>query len=310
MSTTTLIDELARYGPNGTAAAPSPAEARAYCRRLATSHYENFTVVGILCPRALRQHFSNVYAYCRWADDLADETGDPERSAELLHWWGDELRACYAGDVRHPVFTALAETIAEFDIPPEPLLDLLAAFEQDQTKTRYATFEELLGYCRNSADPVGRLVLYLGRAFDAERAALSDAVCTGLQLANFWQDVRRDRAKGRVYLPQESLQRFGVAEETLDAAAAAPAFRQLLRFEVDRAETLLRSGLPLIDRLPRNLAGSVWLFARGGLKILDKIRRLDYDVLARRPVVSKFDRLGLLIGYAARRLGLRRSVER
>ena len=310
MPTTSLIDELPRYGPTSSAAAPSLAEARAYCRRLTATHYENFSVAGWLCPRELRQHFCNVYAYCRWADDLADETNDPRRSLELLHWWGDELRACYAGDVRHPVFVALADTIREFALPPEPLTDLLSAFEQDQTTTAYETFAELQDYCRRSADPVGRLVLYLGRACDDDLATLSDAICTGLQLANFWQDVRRDRAKGRVYLPRESLRRFDVDESQLDAPAASPEFKRLLRFEVDRAETFLRTGLPLAARLPRNLAGSIWLFAHGGLTILDKIRRLDYDVLRTRPVVSKFDQARLLVGYLGRRFAVRRGADR
>ncbi|MGC3972679.1 MAG: squalene synthase HpnC [Pirellulales bacterium] len=291
-----LAAELPKYGPEGTAAPPSPAEAEAYCKRLATSHYENFVVAGVLVPRALRRHFYNVYAYCRWSDDLADEVGDAERSLQLLAWWEAELQACYAGQTRHPVFTALRGTIDEFRIPPEPFLNLLAAFRQDQRQTRYASFDDLLGYCRNSADPVGRLVLYLARRHDAPLLPWSDAICTGLQLANFWQDVARDLAKGRIYLPQDDLARFGVAESELANSSASPAVRRLLEFEVERAEQLLRSGLPLVDAVPRELAGSIWMFAHGGLKILEKIRRQDFDVLARRPKVSKLDQFRLLAG--------------
>jgi squalene synthase HpnC len=296
MSATSVIDDLERYGPDVSPPAPSLAEARDYCRRLARAHYENFSVASFLLPRALRQHFFHVYAYCRWSDDLADETADRAQSLKLLGWWEDELRACYAGRARHPVFTALRETIDEFAIPIEPFAELLTAFRQDQTTTWYATFDELLGYCRNSANPVGRLVLYLGRCHDEERGPLSDSICTGLQLANFWQDVARDRRKGRVYLPQESLRRFNVADADLDRPTATPEFKQLLRFEVDRAEQFLRTGLPLVERMPRGLAGDVWLFAQGGLRILDKIRASDYDVLATRPVVTKFDQMRLLVG--------------
>ncbi|MCE9604812.1 MAG: squalene synthase HpnC [Planctomycetia bacterium] len=291
-----IVEQLATYGPGGTAGVPAPAEASEYCRRLATSHYENFSVVGRLLPRELRRHVYHIYAYCRWADDLSDEVGDPERSLALLAWWEEELRACYAGEARHPVFVALAATIREFEIPPDPFLDLLVAFRQDQRRTRYETFDELVGYCKNSADPVGRLVLYLGRACDDERAALSDSICTGLQLANFWQDVTRDFAIGRVYLPQEDLVRFGVVEQELTHSPASMNLRALLKFEVERAEAWLQRGLPLVDRMPRALAGDVWLFAQGGLKILAKIRRLDYDVVSRRPKVSKLDQLQLLVG--------------
>lgn len=291
-----IVEQLATYGPSGTAARPSPAEASEYCRRLATSHYENFSVIGWLLPRELRRHVYHIYAYCRWADDLSDEVGDPARSLELLAWWERELRACYAGDARHPVFVALEETIHEFAIPAEPFLELLRAFQQDQRKTRYETFDELVGYCRGSADPVGRLVLYLGRACDDERVALSDSICTGLQLANFWQDIVRDFAIGRVYIPQEDLDRFEVVEAELTHAPASVNLRRLLKFEVDRAEEWLQRGLPLVERMPRALAGDVWLFAQGGLKILAKIRRLDYDVVSRRPKVSKLDQLQLLLG--------------
>lgn len=304
MAATSFLDELDTYGPDRSVAAPSPVEAREYCRRLAVTHYENFAVASRLLPRELRPHFYAVYAYCRWADDLADEVGDRERSLKLLSWWEHELDECYAGRARHPVFVALRETIGEYAIPREPFVRLLTAFRQDQTTQWYASFDELLGYCRNSADPVGRLVLYLGRCHDdATTGPLSDSVCTGLQLANFWQDVARDRLKGRTYIPQADMARFGVVEADLDRPAATPDFKQLLRFEVDRAEEFLRRGLPLVDLMPRALASDIWLFVQGGLRILAKIRAQNYDVLARRPRVSKFDQFRLLAGCLRRKLG-------
>ncbi len=185
------------------ATAPSLAEAQAYCQRLARSHYENFSVATWFLPERLRQHFYNVYAYCRISDDLGDEVGDPAASLLLLDQWQIELTACYAGKPRHPVFVALADTVRQFDIPQHEFSDLLTAFRQDQTVTRYETFNDLLGYCLNSANPVGHLVLYLCGYRDAERQKLSDFTCTALQLANFWQDVSVDYAKGRIYLPLE-----------------------------------------------------------------------------------------------------------
>ncbi|HUY34606.1 MAG TPA: squalene synthase HpnC [Pirellulales bacterium] len=306
MFATAFAAELARYGPTGDGAGglgatPSLDESRAYCRRLALTHYENFTVASWLLPRRLRQHFYHVYAYCRWADDLADETGDRGRSLDLLDWWEDQLRSCYAGNVRHPVFVALGETIREFAIPPEPFHDLLTAFRQDQHVHRYETFDDLLGYCRNSANPVGRLVLHLGRSHDHARGKLSDAVCTGLQLANFWQDVANDWARGRLYLPLADCRRFGYKEANLDRREATPEFRRLLAFEVGRAEAYLREGLPLVDQVSPALGADVWLFIHGGLKILERIEAVDYDVWTRRPKLSRADQARLLAGCVWRR---------
>src|SRR5262245_5403791 len=195
--------DLARFGPTTRTRTVSLSEAQSYCARLARTHYENFAVATFLLPRRLQRPFHSVYAYCRWADDLADETGGGPRALELLRWWRHELLRCYDGIARHPVMVALRPTIEKFRIPPQPFLDLLFAFEQDQLVKRYATYDQLLNYCRYSANPVGRLVLYLCGAYDEERAVLSDHVCTGLQLANFWQDVARDLGIGRVYLPEE-----------------------------------------------------------------------------------------------------------
>src|SRR5436189_3818266 len=172
--------------------APSLAEAQSYCERLARSHYENFSVATWFLPKHLRQHFFNIYAYCRISDDLGDEVGDPAQSLVLLDEWQAELDRCYAGTPRHPVFVALRETVRALDIPKQPFADLLIAFRQDQTTTRYPTFDDLLGYCRYSANPVGRLVLYICGYRDAERQQLSDHTCTALQLANCSQDVAAD----------------------------------------------------------------------------------------------------------------------
>jgi squalene synthase HpnC len=276
------------------AVAPSLEESRIYCRRLAQSHYENFHVASIFLPESLRPHFYAIYAYCRIADDLGDEVGSTAQAVALLDQWGRELDACYAGSARHPVFVALAETIRTRSIPKEPFADLLIAFRQDQVVTRYASMQELLGYCRYSAAPVGRLVLYACGEADEERFSLSDATCNALQLANFWQDVRRDYAKGRIYLPTDAMRRFGVGEETIAGGVATPEFRALLRHEVDFARKLFEEGLALIDMVRGDLALDLDLFSRGGLEILNAIERRDYDVLGLRPTISRRAKLKLV----------------
>jgi squalene synthase HpnC len=287
--------ELARYGPQAVQAEPpTPRQARRYCRRLARRHYENFTVASWLLPRPLRHHVYNIYAYCRWADDLADETGNPKLSLALLDWWEGQLRRCYAGQAVHPVFVALGETVRKFDIPVDPLIDLLVAFRQDQRVRRYETFDQLLNYCRYSANPVGRLVLYLGRCHTPQRVQLSDSICTGLQLANFWQDVARDWDRGRVYLPQVDCRRFGYDEAMFARREPNQAFRRLLAVEVDQAEGFLRGGLSLVRLMPPELRLDVALFIHGGLAVLEAVRRQDYDVWSARPVVGKAEKLRLL----------------
>lgn len=301
--------ELETWGPRlEPAPAVSPEAAREYCRLLAATHYENFPVVTRLLPRRLHQHFFNVYAFCRWADDLGDEVGDRERSRELLGWWRGELRACYDGQTRHPVFVALRETVGEFGIPCQPFEDLVSAFEQDQWKHTYETFDELRDYCRRSADPVGRIVLHLFRAVDDENTALSDSICTGLQLANFWQDVARDAAIGRKYLPEEDCRRFGYTAEEYGHKSSTDNFRKLLAFEIARARDFLEAGRPLVDRLPRAFQIDMELFVRGGLCILRKIETLGYRVWETRPKVTRWDLCKLFAGawcrQAGRRLGL------
>jgi len=278
----------------------SPGEARAYTRWLATHHYENFHVVSFLLPKPLRQDFFNVYAYCRWADDLGDEIGDRAESLRLLAWWGGSLDEMYAGRATHPVFVALRDTAARHSIPKQPFADLIRAFVADQTVTRYQTWEDVLAYCRFSANPVGRLVLYLCGYADAERQRLSDATCTALQLANFWQDVTVDLEKDRVYIPLEVLERHGYALEDLAARRFNPAFRNAMREVVERARALFLEGLPLVGMVGRRLALDLDLFSRGGLRVLDKIEGLDYNVLALRPAISKGERLTLLLGALTR----------
>jgi squalene synthase HpnC len=275
--------------------APTIEEARAWCRRLAESHYENFHVASWFLPKALRPHFQSIYAYCRVSDDLGDEVGSAAQALALLDQWGHELDECYEGRARHPVFVALGETIRACSIPKEPFADLLTAFRQDQTVTRHASMNEVLGYCRCSANPVGRLVLYACGEVSEENFRLSDATCAALQLANFWQDVRVDFAKGRVYLPQDDMKRFGVSDETIASGIATPEFRALLRFEVDYARSLFEQGLPLIGRVNRDLALDLDLFSRGGLEILRAIERRDYDVLSARPAISKRTKLALAL---------------
>jgi squalene synthase HpnC len=273
---------------------PALEEAREYCRRLARSHYENFSVASWFLPERLRQHFFNIYAYCRISDDLGDEVGDPSVSLVLLDQWQAELDACYTGHPRHPVFVALAETVEACDIPQHEFSDLLSAFRQDQTVTRYETFDDLLGYCKNSANPVGHLVLYVCGYRDEVRQELSDSTCTALQLANFWQDVSDDYAKGRIYLPLESLRRFGVTEDDIAAQRNTPAFREMLRFEVGRARDWFRSGRPLISQVDRELAIDIELFSRGGQEILNAIERQRFAVLGNRPAISKPRKLALV----------------
>jgi len=282
--------------------APSLEEARAYCERLARSHYENFSVATWFLPSKLRPHFYSIYAYCRISDDLGDEVGDPQQSLDLLNEWEEELDACYAGVPRHPVFVALRPTILSCGIPRDPFANLLKAFRQDQTVSRYQTFDDLLGYCVNSANPVGRLVLYACGYSDQQRQELSDFTCTALQLANFWQDVSVDYGKGRIYLPLEDLIRFGVQENDIAQRRFSRAFRELMQFEVQRAREWFQRGHSLIGLVDRELAIDIELFTRGGEEILNCIERQDFDVLRARPAISRRRKLALVVSAAAQAL--------
>lgn len=302
LSVAEQVDEWHRSDgdPERNLTAPLLVEAQVYCRKLATSHYENFPLASHFLPRNLHQHFYNVYAFCRWADDLGDEIGDRDRSLELLSWWRRELFDCYERRLRHPVFVALRPTIDEFEIPRQPFDDLISAFEQDQSVTEYETFEQLRDYCSRSADPVGRIVLHLCRSVSDRNCEWSDSICTGLQLANFWQDVARDLDIGRIYLPAEDRERFGVAHDSLQLKETTDGFIELMRFEVDRAREFLHAGLPLVDQLPGRLQIDIDLFAHGGLCILDRIQSIGYRVLDTRPVVRKSDAARIFVAAVGR----------
>jgi squalene synthase HpnC len=292
--------------------APDIAEACAYCARLARGHYENFSVASWFLPKRLHRHFFNVYAYCRISDDLGDEVGDTRLSLALLERWEEELRAMYrrlsaAGEPgpTHPVFVALAETVQEFGIPQHEFSNLLTAFRQDQTVSRYESFDDLLGYCRNSANPVGHLVLYLCGYADRERQQLSDYTCTALQLANFWQDVELDFQKGRIYIPLEDMRRFGVAEQVIAEGKTTDGLLELMRYEVARAREWFALGLPLEAKVSAELALDIELFTRGGQAILNAIENQDYDVLRSRPTISKLRKFALLGRALVRRVATR-----
>ena len=283
------------HSPEALSGTYTLASAEEYTRWLATHHYENFHVVSFLLPKHLHQDFYNVYAFCRWADDLGDEIGDRAESLRLLSWWRSELEAMYQGQVHHPVFVALEGTTQKYNLPIQLFSDLIAAFEQDQRIARYQNWDDIFAYCRCSANPVGRLVLRLCGYDDEARDRLSDATCTALQLANFWQDVTIDFEKDRVYLPLNLFQKHGYTVEDLAAHRFNPAFQSVMQEAVEVAHNLFQQGLPLIKMVNRRLALDLELFSRGGLRVLEKIKQQNYNVLDHRPVISKVERLQLLL---------------
>lgn len=315
-----VLDQLATFGPDRCQQL-SYEQASAYAHELVRSQYENFTVASWLLPRRLRHHFAHVYAFCRWADDLGDETGDRQRSLSLLAWWRSELDRCYQGEPRHPVFVALEPTIREHDIPRRPFDDLIDAFVQDQQVSRYQTWDQVLDYCTRSANPVGRLVLYLCGHRDEQRQRLSDATCTALQLANFWQDVRRDiLERDRVYIPEEVARRHGLdvglmvkavkleGPECQSSAgcscaggpsagvrAILPAYRATLKELVDRTWPLFAQGRGLWPLVAPDVRLDIRLFTLGGEAILKKIERMNYETLVRRPSLGKAGKAALLL---------------
>ena len=296
--------EIARNLP---AQGCSADEAQRYTRWLATHHYENFNVVSWLLPRHLHRHFYNVYAYCRWSDDLGDEVPYRGRALELLDAWESELRLIYerAPGPVHPVMIALRETVRAKDIPIEPFSNLLRAFRQDQVVQRYATWDDVLGYCLYSANPVGRLVLYLCGYRDAERQRLSDFTCTALQLANFWQDVSRDLEKGRIYIPLDAIAAHGLTENDITARRFDQRYAALIKSLIARTRELFDAGMPLAGLVHGALRVDIELFSRGGLAILDAIEASGHNTLERRPSISKFRQLGMLSGALARRAFIR-----
>jgi squalene synthase HpnC/squalene synthase HpnD len=278
-------------------------DAQRYTRWLATHHYENFNVVSWLLPRHLHQHFYNVYAYCRWSDDLGDEIPDRARALELLDAWEEELRLIYRPPraPSHPVLIALRETIRAKDIPVTPFADLLRAFRQDQSVQRYATWHHVLDYCVYSANPVGRLVLYLCDYRDEESWRLSDYTCTALQLANFWQDVSRDLEKGRIYIPLDALADHGLTEADIVERKFSWRYAAVMKLLIARTRELFAAGMPLAQRVGGALRVDIELFSRGGMAILDAIEAQGYNTLQHRPVLTKWTRLRLLGGALAGR---------
>ena len=266
------------------AARPNVASALAWCERYARAHTENFTVVSWFLPKRRRAPMFAVYAFCRYTDDLGDEA--PGDRLALLDEWDAELQRAFGGQPQHAITVALQSLRAEHPLEPEPFRRLIAANRRDQQQTRYETFAELVDYCDASANPVGQMVLALFGYADPFRRSLSDATCTALQLANHWQDVSRDYAAGRLYLPQEDLRRFGVTEAQIAAGDCDANFRALMRFEVDRAEALFRQGEALVGEVDRDLRVDLRLFTAGGRAVLRAIERQDYDVLSRRPTIA------------------------
>jgi len=296
--------QSARRDPTAWQLAPVPtagdlAAAEAFCRDVASRHYENFTVATRLVPPRLRQHLANVYAFARWSDDLADEAASPAEAARDLAVWRQGLEACFAGRPGHPVYVALAETVRQTGLTIEPFAHLLDAFEEDRAfdaagvAARYADRDALVAYCRRSADPVGRIVLALEGCRDAALVAMSDSICTGLQLVNFWQDVRRDRLAGRVYLPRDDMQQHGVTEAMLDALRAGPPLRELVRAEVAWARECFDAGSPLVRVAPPVLRPAIGMFLAGGRAVADAIARAGFDTLGQRPTVGKWTKLRL-----------------
>ncbi len=277
------------------------ADAYAYCERMARGHYENFPVASRWVPAALRQHIWAVYAFARSADDFADEARFAGRRVEALSFWENELERAFHGEADHPVFVALRDTLERCDLPITPLRDLLYAFTQDLSVTRYSNWAAVERYCALSAHPVGRLVLYIFNYRDPSLFRFSDDVCVALQLTNFLQDVGVDLAKDRIYLPQEDLVHFGVTEQSLYAREAGTQFRDLMRFEVARARALFERGRPLIDQVGRDLGFELAMIWNGGMTVLDKIESVNYDVFRRRPTLNAADKARMVARAATQR---------
>ena len=288
-----------------TGPAPTLDEAYAHCAAIAQGHYENFSVASLLLSKGLRPAFHAVYAYCRHTDNLGDEA-EGDRLAQLDDWERELVRV-YGGQPTDPIMVALQDVVRRYAIPDEPFRKLIQANRMDQARVRFETFAEVQEYCAYSANPVGRMVLYLLGDSTEESGRLSDLTCTALQLANFWQDVKRDHIAGRVYLPREDMERFGVTEQDLAMPKASPAFKNLLRFEVGRAQELFEEGLPLVDRLHGRLKLDIALFSKGGIRVLEAIKARDYDVLAGRPTVPTSRKLWLALTTALR-LALGRRI--
>jgi squalene synthase HpnC len=280
---------------------PTLAEAQAWCRHLATTHYENFHVATWFLPKRVRPYFESIYAFSRVADDLGDEVADTDTALRLLAGWRAMLAECYLRpeDSMHPVFVALREAIDQTGVPQQLFDDLITAFQMDQRLTHHESMESLIHYSQYSANPVGRLVLWVSGYRDEARALLSDKVCTALQLANFWQDVVEDWERGRRYLPADAMACFGVTDAMIAERYFTPEFRAMMQYLVEYAETMLAEGGVIASRVDAELAVTLRLFEAGGRAALHGIIAQDYDVLKRRPSVSKITKLRLLMGALA-----------
>lgn len=267
-----------------------------YCERLTYNHYENFPVASFFIARDKRRHVCVIYAFARIADDFADEPGMSQAERiDSLNDWEEQLAECYRGEATHPVFLALRETIDRFEIPQSLFQNLLTAFRSDVTTRRHETFEDLLAYCANSANPIGRLVLLLHNYRGERFREQSDALCTALQLTNFWQDVSVDLKNDRVYIPMEDIREFGYSEEALMDRSVTREFRDIMMYQIERTEGLFEEGRPLLDAVGRDLSLELKLTWNGGRRILRKIETLDYDVLHARPKLSPWDKGSILI---------------
>lgn len=277
---------------------PTLAEARAWCKYLATTHYENFHVATLFLPASLRPHFHSIYAFCRVSDDLGDEVADTVTATRLLAQWRAMLHQCFDHPAasKHPVFVALQPTIAACQLPREPFDDLISAFEQDQVITHHPSIASLERYSRNSANPVGRMVLMVAGYRSPECFALSDDICTALQLANFYQDVVEDDARGRRYLPADIMAKFGVTDAQIHERRCDENFRAMMEFLVGDARTRLTRGERIVQLVDRDLAATLSLFVQGGHAILYAIAARGYDTLHSRPVVTKATKARLLFG--------------
>lgn len=319
--TSIVLQDLATFGPDHCQAV-SYEQAVSYTKKLTETQYENFTVVSWFLPKPLKQDFHAVYSFCRWADDLGDEVGDPAKSIQLLDWWKSELDASYAGSPRHPVYIALKPVIDRHDIPRKPFDDLIDAFVQDQTVNRYDTWDQVLDYCTRSADPVGRLVLYMCGYRDDQRQHLSDRTCTALQLTNFWQDVRRDvLERDRVYIPRDVARNNGLSIDdmvdvikadgarrargdccsttacvpTIGVNAVLPPYRKTVAELCHRTWPMFAEGRKLLPTVNRDVRIDIKLFTLGGEAILRRIESAGFDTLQSRPKLSKVSKIGLMM---------------
>lgn len=289
MAAWSFAAQLERFGPGGSEPGPfRPGFSHRYCRRLSqhTLCSQHFTLLRWILPGSAQRPVWSVAAYHAWVRGIAEHSPDGQTALKLLHWWEEQLQRCYAGEVRHPVFAALSETIARFDIPADPLTDLLAAARQDQQQARYESYEQLLEYCRYAANPLGRLVLAIAGGADSSRRQLSDALCTGWQLMLFCRDLPSHVQRGRIYLPQTHCRRFGCDDATLTAGTPSEPFRRLLAAELDAAEGWLRRAWPLVNLVPRGWKLAVAASVAIGLEWITRIRRAEFDVWTRLPRIS------------------------